>query len=120
MPNYEKSNFLLQSRSKWPHSALTTHLPANQVNNVETTNEQHYYTEELSIINELILLDDLSANPEIIFFDLLQTPQFMGNQQQTTTLGGITACQAEALSATRVTETFSDIGEQLNTPIIGK
>lgn len=118
---------LLQSRSEWLRSELTTHHPANQVENVETNLQQHqyYYTEELS--NQLLnqLLNEINPNQEIVF-SIYQSPehtQFMGNQQQAAVTGGITQVlpsQETVKPKTQVTKSLSDIGEQLNIPVIGK
>lgn len=118
---------LLQSRSEWLRSELTTHHPANQVENVETLQACYYYTEELS--NEILqqLLSEINPNQEIVFSpnhsnDQRFDAQLMGNQQQTTT-GGIQQSlpsQETVRPKIQGTKTLFDIGEQLNTPVIGK
>lgn len=116
---------LLQSRSEWLRSELSTHHPANQVENVETL-KQYYYTEELSnqILNQL--LDEIRSPNQEIVFSLNQSHEqksgvLMGNQQQTT--GGIpqsSQSQEMVKQKTQAMKTLFDIGELLNTPIIGK
>lgn len=118
---------LLQSRSKWLRSKLETQLPANQVKSVVETNqlEEYYYTEELS--NQILeqLLNDTSqveALTEVIFSQN-QSPEqifyeFMGNQQQT--IGGMPQLSQSPDTTTQGKMTLFNLGEQLNTPIIGK
>lgn len=116
---------MLQSRSEWLRSELSTHHPANQVENVETL-KQYYYTEELSnqILNQL--LDEIRSPNQEIVFSLNQSHEqksgvLMGNQQQTT--GGIpqsSQSQEMVKQKTQAMKTLFDIGELLNTPIIGK
>lgn len=114
---------LLQSRSEWLRSELTTHHPANQVEYVETNLQPYYYTEELS--NQLLnqLLSEINPNQEIVFSLNQSHEKFMGNQQQTATVGGIkqvSPCQATDKPKTQDTKTLCDIGEQLNIPVIGE